>query len=150
MKRLLASVTAAVFVCAGLSLLFTQQSCASPATNTPAPDSIENTWVLVPMLPSDTATGKLPTLTLDVAHKTFSSFTGCNQLSGNFVVKDNTLKFSSDFTMTKMFCEGYNEKAFIENLLRVDGFRIEDGMLVLISGQTPISKWKNNKASNVI
>ena len=71
----------------------------------------------------------------------FSGFTGCNQMNGAFHVQGARLHFSEDITLTRMACEGYNEKEFVVNLLRVDHYEIRNGVLTLLIGQTPVSKW---------
>lgn len=103
--------------------------------------SINGDWYLLPVLASDTAAGKLPVIRFNLAQKKFSGFTGCNQMNGSFSMAADELHFEKDIALTKMDCEGYNEKEFIINLLRVDHFRIKEGVLWLMIGQTPISKW---------
>jgi heat shock protein HslJ len=103
--------------------------------------SLEGDWYLLPALASDTAAGKLPVLRFQLAQKRFSGFTGCNQMSGSFRVLGGQVQFDKDIALTKMECEGYNEKEFIMNLLRVDHYKIREAVLWLMIGQTPVSKW---------
>lgn len=98
-------------------------------------------WYLQPVLASDTATGKLPMLQFDLKGKTFTGFTGCNAMNGSFRLQGDTLQFNERLAMTKMMCEGYNEKDFIANLLRVNHYKIENGILWLMIDQSPVSKW---------
>jgi heat shock protein HslJ len=103
--------------------------------------SLGGDWYLLPALASDTAAGKLPVIWLNLAQKRFTGSTGCNQMNGSFRVWADQVQFEKDITLTKMECEGYNEKEFIINLLRVDHFKIRENVLWLMIGQTPVSKW---------
>jgi heat shock protein HslJ len=98
-------------------------------------------WWLLPVLPSDTATGHLPKINFDLAKQRFSGFTGCNQMSGSFRVAANGITFDKNMTLTRMACEGYNEKDFIANLLRITRYELKNGVLVFSIEKTPISKW---------
>jgi heat shock protein HslJ len=104
-------------------------------------------WYLQPVLASDTAAGKLPVLRFNLAQKKFTGFTGCNQMSGAFRIVSDQLQFDKDITVTKIECEGYNEKEFLINLLRVDHYKIREGVLWLMIGQAPISKWMRKPGS---
>jgi heat shock protein HslJ len=98
-------------------------------------------WYLQPVLPSDTATGKLPMLNFSLGQKKFTGFTGCNKMNGMFNLQGDLLVISKDLVLTKMTCEGFNEKEFIMNLARVNRFRIRDSVLSLMIDQSPVSKW---------
>lgn len=102
---------------------------------------IAGEWFLQPVLPSDTAAGHIPVLNFDLAKKTFKGFTGCNDMSGRFVVSGDALSFDKDIISTKVICEGFNEKEFIANFLRVDHYQVKEGVLILLIDKTPISKW---------
>ncbi len=107
-------------------------------------------WYLVPVLPSDTATGKFPSLHFNIAQKKFTGFTGCNQMSGAFVLIANELRFDKNIILTKMVCEGFNEKEFMANLLRVDHYSITNGVLTLLIDKTPVSKWMRRKNNEIV
>ena len=106
--------------------------------------TLAGTWMLQPTLPSDTATGKVPTLTFNLSSKKFSGNTGCNEMSGHFFINGDSLTFDENIITTRKACEGYNEKAFIGNLIKTNRYKIEDGVLQLMSDQTILSKWKRN------
>ncbi|MBV9986547.1 MAG: META domain-containing protein [Chitinophagaceae bacterium] len=111
--------------------------------------SLAGEWFLVPMLASDTAAGKLPWLRFNLSQRKFSGFTGCNQISGSFTLKADQLGFDQNISLTRMACPGFNEKEFISNLLRVDHYKIKNGVLWLMIDQTPVAKWMrrpDNKA----
>jgi heat shock protein HslJ len=97
-------------------------------------------WFLQPVLASDTSTGKIPRLELNLSAKRYTGNTGCNDMSGTLEYTDSTITFVQPVT-TKMNCVGYNERAFLENLLRTNRYHLENGMLILLFNQTEISRW---------
>ena len=130
------------FIAYLLFVIITLGSCAQ----TSKPQAIDETkisgdWWLMPVLPSDTATGHIPNISFDIGKKKFKGFTGCNSMSGNFVIKGDALSFDKDIISTKIACEGFNEKDFLANLLRVDHYQLKEGVLILLIDKAPISKW---------
>gem|GEM_PF-228018 len=147
MKKTGGYLLLAIILCCSLQSM-AQQVTAQQATMHQQTDStnLNGTWILVPVLPSDTVTGKMPFIHFTVGDNRFTGFTGCNQMSGNCIMRGNNLSFSRQIITTKMLCEGYNEKEFIANLLRVTSFKIKDGVLTLMADQTPLSKWTRKEA----
>lgn len=138
MKHFLLFVTVAIILCAFTS--------ANHNLNTHFVTVLDDTtiaghWVLQPVLSSDTAAGKIPTLNFNLATKKFTGNTGCNDMSGNFLVSGDSLSFNEQIVTTRKACEGYNEKAFIDNLTKTNHYKIEDGVLQLMHDQTILSKW---------
>ena len=109
-----------------------------------ADTTLSGEWELIPILASDTATGRLPKLIFNLADNSFTGNTGCNSMSGSFVKNGYALHFNENVILTKMDCLGYNETGFMENFLKTDNYSIEDGVLQLKSGQTILSKWARN------
>ncbi|HEX5150053.1 MAG TPA: META domain-containing protein [Parafilimonas sp.] len=103
--------------------------------------TIAGGWYLMPVLPSDTAAGKIPTLNFDLSGGRFSGNNGCNTMSGSFFIKEDALRFGDNVVSTKMVCPGYNEKPFVDNLLKTNRFMIRDGVLQLMYNTTILSKW---------
>jgi len=103
--------------------------------------TIAGNWYLIPVLPSDTAAGKIPTLNFDLAAGRFSGNDGCNSMSGSFFIKEDAMRFGENMISTKMACPGYNEKPFVDNLLKANRFMIKDGVLQLMYNTTILSKW---------
>jgi heat shock protein HslJ len=103
--------------------------------------TLEGAWQLEPVLPSDTATGRIPTIVFDLATKKFQGNTGCNKMSGNFYTSGDSISFNEQIMMTKMACPGYNEQGFIESLTKTNRYKIEKGLLQLMQDQTILSKW---------
>lgn len=106
--------------------------------------TLGGTWVLQPVLPSDSATGKLPTLELNLAKSRFSGNTGCNSMRGQFWYSktDSSLSFSDKMVTTKKVCPGYNEAAFLKSLRSTGRYRLRNGVLSLLSDDnTELSRW---------
>jgi heat shock protein HslJ len=112
---------------------------ASPDTTT-----LGGVWYLQPVLPSDTAAGKTPSLDLNLVKSRFLGNTGCNSMRGAFWFSknDSSLSFSDKIVTSKMACPGYEERAFIKSLLSAGRYRLRDGVLTLLSGDnTELSHW---------
>jgi heat shock protein HslJ len=131
-------------------------STAQAKTDTPpaqAPSAVQadttklgGLWFLQPVLASDTATGKIPRLEFNLATKRFTGNTGCNNMSGEFDFTDTTLQFNQRIITTKMACVGYNERAFLESLLRTNSYKLQNGILILMFDQTELSRWTRKVA----
>lgn len=108
---------------------------------------ISGKWGLIPASELDTAGGHYPEIQFDVKDAKFSGSTGCNRMSGTYFIADSsTIHFNDKMVTTRMFCAGYNESAFLQNLLRVDGFKFRKGMLILTVGTIEVLRW-NKKSS---
>jgi heat shock protein HslJ len=125
------------------SLIDTPHSDPRSGADTTIKDttSLAGTWFLQPVLTSDTATGHIPRLQFNLNDRKFTGHTGCNNMSGTFEYTDTSLVFSQRITTTRMACVGYNEKAFLDNLLRTNRFHLENGMLILLFDETELSRW---------
>jgi heat shock protein HslJ len=146
-----------IIISACLSFLMACQGPAShpgPADTTttrqaqtakiPDTTTLGGTWYLQPVLPSDAATGKLPSIRLDLAKKHFSGNTGCNNMNGKFWygARDSSLSFSDKISTTRMACPGYNEQSFLKSLLHANHYRLRDGVLTLIAeDNSELSHW---------
>jgi heat shock protein HslJ len=107
--------------------------------------AVEGKWYLKPVLSSDTTTGKVPEISFDISGGHFTGNTGCNNMRGDVRVTDSTMAFSEQIVTTRMSCVGYNEAAFLKNLIRINGYKIQDGMLVLMVDGTEVSRWTRKK-----
>jgi len=116
----------------------------------PDTDRLGGKWFLQPVLPSDTATGKVPYIGFDMKKGRFTGHTGCNNMSGKFTVTGKTLRFDSNMITTKMACVGYNESAFIKSLLRTNGYKFDNGVLVLLIDGTELSRWSRKLPRPII
>ena len=104
-------------------------------------------WYLVPALESDTATGRIPEIQFDIKESRFTGNTGCNRMSGSFLATDSTLHFSEKMITTRMYCTGYNESAFLQNLLRVESYKYRKGMLIFTVGNVEVFRWTRKTSS---
>jgi len=109
----------------------------SPTVN----ETLSGRWELQPALASDTATGKIPTINFDIVKHRFTGNTGCNDMSGTFILRADTLLFNEHVVSTKMACAGYNEKAFFDNLIKTNRYQIKEGVLQLMYNATVLSNW---------
>lgn len=149
MKQLLLAI---IYACIVLSSLSDSAQVNAQAIKRHAADSakLSGNWYLQPVLASDTVTGHLPSLGFDLLRGKFKGFTGCNEMSGSFRVQADGLWFDKDILLTKISCEGYNEKDFIINLLRVTRYQIKNGVLTLFIDNSPISKWLRKTDSRTV
>lgn len=153
MKILLTAGLCFLFACNGTAYNpptnSTDTTVAVAAVKTPDTTTLAGEWYLLPVLASDTAAGKIPMLRFDLAKTHFSGNTGCNAMNGIFWYsnKDSSLSFSDKFVTTKMSCPGYNEPAFIKSLMNANHYRLEKGMLILLTDRTELSKWIRKPAS---
>jgi len=132
-----------------LSGLHAQDSTVveQPKKSTPNP-KMSGKWVLIPALDSDTASGHIPEIQIDVKESKFSGSTGCNRMSGSFFASDSaSIQFSDKMITTRMYCAGYDESAFLQNLLRVDNYKFRKGMLVFSVGTIEVLRWKRKPAA---
>jgi heat shock protein HslJ len=136
-----------------------QTPVSGPATALSAPDTVVTpaklatppdtstlggTWFLQPVLPSDSATGRLPSLELNPDKSRYSGNTGCNTMHGEFWYSktDSSLSFSEKIITTKMACPGYNEPAFMKSLRSAGRYRLRNGVLTLLSDDNiELSHW---------
>jgi heat shock protein HslJ len=121
----------------------------APVASTKKPtgiNALKGKWYLLPALESDTATGRIPEISFDIATSHFSGNTGCNRMSGTFLATDSTLSFSDKMITTRMYCAGYNESAFLQNLLRVDSYKFKKGWLVFTVEGIEVFRWTRKPA----
>lgn len=106
-----------------------------------ADTSLNGEWFLQPVLPSDTAAGRFPSIKFNVVQGTFTGHTGCNRMSGTFKRTDTSLIFNERIALTKVNCTGYNEAAFLKTLLNTNRYKRENDVLILMFDQTELSRW---------
>jgi heat shock protein HslJ len=111
-------------------------------------ETLAGQWKLMPVLASDTAAGKVPVIQFNIANHSFLGNTGCNSMSGKFTLNGNMLSFGEQEITTKLACQGYNEDAFVASLIKVNHYKIENGVLMLMVDQTVLSKWVRKEPLN--
>ncbi len=109
--------------------------------------TIAGKWELLPALASDTATGKIPYINFELETNRFSGNTGCNNMGGNFEIKNDVLLFNENMISTKMACPGYNEQVFFDNLLKTNRYEIKEGVLQLMYNTTILSRWTRHSST---
>jgi heat shock protein HslJ len=124
-----------------LSGLNAQMQTAPRPKNTQGIMALVGKWYLQPALDSDTSTGHIPDIRFDIKQSRFTGNTGCNQMSGSFLATDTSLHFSDNMITTRMVCIGYNEVAFLQNLLRIDNYKFKNGLLILTVKGVEVSRW---------
>jgi len=68
-------------------------------------------------------------------------YSGCNSIKGNVMLKEDAIQFPESFTMTKRFCAGGGEAAFLKALKDVDHFTIREGELFFLDGGATILRF---------
>lgn len=111
--------------------------------------SISGKWYLQPVLPSDTAAGIFPTISFDLMKSSFTGNTGCNPFNGTFRRTDSSLVFNDKVRVSKMICTGYNEPAFLKNLLSTNRYELKDSVLILLFNETELSRWTRKPARGI-
>ncbi|HET6256362.1 MAG TPA: META domain-containing protein [Puia sp.] len=120
-------------------------TAAARATPTP-PDTttLAGRWYLQPVLPSDTATGKIPWLDINLDLSSFTGNTGCNSMHGKlyFAKTDSSLSFANKITISKKTCTGFNEAAFLKSLRNTARYKLHHDTLTLIGDDhSELSRW---------
>ncbi len=110
---------------------------------------LEGKWYLQIVSVNDSSNNRIPEIQFDIKQNRFSGTTGCNQMSGSFTADDSTLHISDKMITTRMFCPGYDEPSFLQNLLKIDGYKFENGRLILTSKNTVVSRWSRKKLTRV-
>jgi heat shock protein HslJ len=110
---------------------------------------LDGKWYLQIVSVNDSSKSRIPEIQFDIKQNRFSGTTGCNQMSGSFIADDSTLHFSDKMITTRMFCPGYDEPAFLQNLLKIDGFHFTNGWLILTSKNAIISRWNRKKLTRI-
>ena len=117
-----------------------------------APDTttLGGAWYLLPVLDSDTATGKIPWIEFDLAKSKFVGNTGCNTMHGEFWFSrnDSSLSFGDKLATSRMMCPGYNEPAFLKSLHSTARYRLHQGMLTLVGDDNlELSRWRRKPSA---
>lgn len=141
MENILARTLAAILLVGALVTCQSDTTIAQPQHKQATDTLLNGQWYLRPVLASDTAAGKFPTITFDVAKGTFTGNTGCNQMSGSFKRTDSSLVFDERIQLSKMICPGFNEAAFLKTLLNTNRIKRDNDMLILMFDQTELSRW---------
>lgn len=105
-----------------------------------AATSLEGTWEANYVLGSPTPFTELypdkkPSFTFDLAEKRVRGTTGCNSFSGPVTLDGNTIQFSDQMAMTRMFCPGGGEALVLKTLKSINSYAISpDGTTLTLIG----------------
>lgn len=100
-------------------------------------ETINKKWELISLEGNDIMTSKPVYLDFDANNK-ITGFAGCNSLSANYMVKNETQINFSQISSTKMMCAPYDmnvEKEVMEVLKTADNFTLNNGQLMLNVGR---------------
>jgi heat shock protein HslJ len=121
-----------------LSLIMTivLSSCSilkKSSSNNVVNQELSGTWVLTYITgPRITFEGlypeKKPTITFDLEDKRISGNTSCNSYGGSILLDKNKIKIEKPFT-TMMACPGNGESTYINTLLKVETFKVNNDTL---------------------
>lgn len=72
-----------------------------------------------------------PTLKFNAAENTVSGFAGCNNISGNFNITKNEIKFGPIASTKKACFHNSYEHQLLDALNKVNRYQVKDGLLTL-------------------
>lgn len=103
------------------------------SSNSVVNQDLSGTWVLTYITgPRITFEGlypeKKPTLTFDLEDKRISGNTSCNSYGGSILLDKDKIKIEKPFT-TMMACPGNGESTYINTLLKVETFKVNNDTL---------------------
>lgn len=130
-----------ILIAAVIAMMPSLQAQTNPERTSAGKATIQGKWYLRAVLSSDTATGRIPEINFDLSGGHFTGNTGCNTMRGDFRISDSALTIGERVITTKKICVGYNEAAFLKNLIRVNGFKIKNGTLILTVDGNEMSRW---------
>ncbi len=107
--------------------------------------TINGSWELQKLWSADTNWKVKPVLNFDLENKSFNGNTGCNAVSGKFAFTNGTLAFDKQMITTKMACEGYRDKTFINILLKVNTWQLEKDILQLSQDEIALMTLKRKE-----
>lgn len=98
--------------------------------------SIENDTIII-----DEKIKSLPVLEIYVAEKRVHGNTGCNTLNGEVNIDGDNITFQNIVT-TEMACPGNLEQKFLNNLIKVNKYKIEKMRLYLFEDEKELLVFK--------
>jgi len=101
-------------------------------------------WQLEFLFASDNNWTSQPFINLNLKDNSFSGNSGCNNISGKFIIKDNYIAIDKNIISTKMACSGTFEKSFLSALTKINKCTIHKDYLELGQGEIVLMKFKRN------
>lgn len=91
---------------------------------------------------------KLPSLNFNTSDSTIYGSDGCNRISGSYEVKNgNQISIGDKLASTMMACQGVEDYAFNQTLLKATKFTISDGKLLLLSDDVVIMRFVKEQST---
>ena len=87
---------------------------------------------------------KKPFVSFNIKDGRVSGNNGCNSFTGNVRINKNTIAFDDSMAMTRMFCPGNGESAFMDGLKKVNTYAVTDDgkTLNFIAGDIAIMRFQ--------
>ncbi len=104
--------------------------------------ALDTSWELRSQFGTQLNVKNVPVLIINSSQKTFGGSTGCNRMSGTFTIDGAKIKFNEEIITTKMACDGYNENGFINTLLKVNAYKVQDSILELSQNDIVLLSFK--------
>jgi heat shock protein HslJ/uncharacterized membrane protein len=95
-----------------------------------ADGGLDGVWIMQSFNAMEGNWNERPYLVIDLNEQKFYGFTGCNNFNGTVLLKGLKVCFTG-VTQGSKECDGYNENALIETLMKCNGFSISEGTLEL-------------------
>jgi heat shock protein HslJ len=92
---------------------------------------LQGKWQLENLWGMDSTQLRPAYISFDFDSLSFTGNTGCNSISGKFSFSNELIIIDRRIISTKMACPGYNDKNFINLLLKINRFNIENNTLEL-------------------
>lgn len=96
-----------------------------------ADGNLTGTWLLDNIDGAENNWEKQPYIVVDLDAETFYANTGCNEISGSTRMRGDKVCFSDINYNSHKECEGYDEKKFIDAVIKCNGYTINQGKLSL-------------------
>ncbi|MDX5324806.1 MAG: META domain-containing protein [Bacteroidota bacterium] len=129
------------------STLFSLNSCTEEAEKSQVPDldsisnALEGKWTVTELMGQSTQDSLLPYgkafLTFEPKDSTFAGYTGCNQISGMFLVGEDKAQFPQ-FVTTRKACPLSFEMEFQDALRTVRSYSVKEDLIFSDSTGTTI------------
>lgn len=137
------------YLIAGLALLLFISGCSTLRTKRtdPQPDVLTGQWEMVSWKDfrnlEEAFPSGVPNFSIEAEKGTITGFNGCNQLQGKLRY-DRQTGFLQFFTLasTKMFCNTVPELELTNSLTRVNRYKVNTNLLVLMVDEKVVMEFK--------
>jgi len=150
MKKIILTSVIAVFFLSSCNCTkkAAEKTAAAKTEQTNTVSDLDGTWELNYISGAKIAfeglyPDKKPFVLFNTKENRASGNSSCNSFTGNVSINENWMRFDENMAMTKMFCPGDGENAFIQSLQKVNAYAISDGgkTLNLLTGDIAIMRF---------